>query len=1014
MATLTQKQVKLANWLLRHSRGKPEDFIRKRIGDLLGTLEIEYEISYPTDGGPADIYLPRRRTIIETKASGLANYPDRPQARRNEETPRQQLERYLRAEIAYERGCLQLEGESDRPWIGVVTDGRVWHVWRYPHDDNPVGTTMEKGGFRPTRAEALIERLRYYIEGEPVGKPWIPSDPRELFEPRLEELRRLHAELPTRIMLRTETKKRLWLEMLVTTSMAPESEPARQRLFVAHSFLVAFARGVTHVLARPNEQPRAEDILSDGFIAWIVATAKGCQWANHFLKEIYSYEWRRRPGDVLRPLYEAFVDERDRKAFGEFYTPDWLADLLVQQVCDDEWCETAVREALSANRKGAEVKGVGVLDPTCGSGTFLYYAARRILACPGVKSLTNSDKAAVVCALVHGIDVHPVAAEISRATLLRALPTEPPQGKANLGIHEGDALMLRADDQGSLFRADDNRIRITTPKGNEVFLPRGFVDNAHFGDNLRRLVLSAQSEETLPKDILEGLSTADRKAVKECHRLFVEIIKTEGNSVWTWYIINTTGPYRLSERKVDRIVANPPWVTMAGIQVQERKRALENFANHKDIGLWMGGKQAPHFDIAQLFVKRTRRLYLASPESDPAAWLVKKAALKAGSWEKFRAWHERICAQTVDLEAIKPFGGGDARRCCVLFENRTSSLEQKSPRYIVGQIQGTTPIPQASFEEIRGRLSFKATPPAIVRDVSGYVDRGQAPVFRQGATVTPKVLTIVDGEVEENNRERTVWTAPSQHPPWSALDPQSGTVPETWVRSLIVSKAVIPYAVASHALLRAVIPVDHIGRLERCPEGRSGFWRGIDEIYRQYRGEGSNTPKTLLARIDYGGQLSAQLALRKSSRKMVLYPSSGDIMRACRICPGEAIVDSTLYRYVARSAQEAAYLVGLMNADCLTEAFSQSRSSGRHFHLHPWRAIPIPKFDRTKPDHVALARLGERAERLVESWLSGFETQPPRLGQVALSTRARELLRDDGISDQIDVVVRRILPKQAQ
>lgn len=137
-------------------------------------------------------------------------------------------------------------------------------------------------------------------------------------------------------------------------------------------------------------------------------------------------------------------------------------------------------------------------------------------------------------------------------------------------------------------------------------------------------------------------------------------------------------------------------------------------------------------------------------------------------------------------------------------------------------------------------------------------------------------------------------------------------------------------------------------------------------------------------------------------------------MRACRIHPGEAIVDSTLYRYVAGSAPEAAYLVGLMNAVCLTEAFSQSRASGRHFHLHPWRAIPIPKFDRKKPNHLALARLGERAERLVGSWLSGLETQPTRHGQVALSTRARELLHDDGISDQIDAVVRKILPQQAR
>ena len=1014
MTTFAPKQLTAANWLLRHSRRKPEDFIRKRIGELLGSMDVEYEIGYPTEAGPSDIYLPRQRTIIETKASGLADDPDRAQARKNDETPREQLERYLRSEIAYELTCLQFEDESDRPWTGILTDGRVWHIWRYAHDKDAVGTAVEKG-FRPTTPEALIERLQHYVEGEPVGKPWIPSNPRDLFEPRLEELRQLHADLPERVARSTETKKRLWLEMLITTSMAPDSEAARQRLFVAHSFLVAFARGVTHVLASPNEEPRGEDILADGFVAWIVVTAKGRQWANRFLKEIHNYEWRRRPGDVLRPLYEAFVDERDRKAFGEFYTPNWLADLLVREVCDEQWCDTAVRKALTANRKGVEVEGVGVLDPTCGSGTFLYYAAKRILACPRLRSLTDSDKAAVVCSLVHGIDVHPVAAEISRATLLRALPTEPPQGKANLRIHEGDALMLKADDESSLYRAQGDQIRIATPKGNTVFLPRGFVDSAHFADNLRRLVLSAHDNEALPEDIVDGLPAGDREAVKECHREFVEIIKSEGNSVWTWYILNTTGPYRLAERKVDRVVANPPWVTMSGVQAQGRKRALEQFANHKDIALWMGGKQAPHFDIAQLFVKRTRQLYLAAPKTDPAGWLVKKAALKAGSWEKFRKWHEPICAQTIDLEAVRPFGGGDARRCCVLFENRRSSVARKDRRHLVAHIKGGTPSPQTNLDELMERITFRPAPPALVRGVSDYVNNRGAPLFRQGATVTPKILTVIDDVAKGAGHGMVgVTTAASQHRPWSTIDPQSGTVPATWIRELIVSKAVIPYAVSSREMRRAVIPVDRTGGLEHAPEKMSGFWQEMEEIYGQNRGEGSNTPRTLLDRIDYGAQLSAQLALGRGSRKMVVYPASGDIMRACRVRPGEAIVDFTLYQYVARSAPEAAYLVGLMNAACLTGAYSQSRTSGRDFHLHPWRAIPIPKFDRKNPDHVALARLAQRAERLVESWLTELEDEGTRLGQVALSTRARDLLRANDVSDEIDTVVRRILPRQAR
>ncbi len=48
-----------------------------------------------------------------------------------------------------------------------------------------------------------------------------------------------------------------------------------------------------------------------------------------------------RRGDVLGPLYEAFVDARDRRDFGEVYTPDWLAELMVQETLDDDWCPSA-------------------------------------------------------------------------------------------------------------------------------------------------------------------------------------------------------------------------------------------------------------------------------------------------------------------------------------------------------------------------------------------------------------------------------------------------------------------------------------------------------------------------------------------------------------------------------------------------------------------------------------------------------------------------------------------------
>ena len=146
---------------------------------------------------------------------------------------------------------------------------------------------------------------------------------------------------------------------------------------------------------------------------------------------------------------------------------------------------------------------------------------------------------------------------------------------------------------------------------------------------------------------------------------------------------------------------------------------------------------------------------------------------------------------------------------------------------------------------------------------------------------------------------------------------------------------------------------------------------------------------------------------------MVVYPSSGDIMRACRILPSKAILDSTLYYYVVSTADEAAYLISILNAPSLNNAFVQSRESGRHFHQHPWRKIPIRKYDTSNSNHKALAHLGVKAEKAVAAWLRDHGESSGQLSQVGLSSRLRDHLLNKGIFTEIDEVVKKILPDYA-
>ena len=80
---------------------------------------------------------------------------------------------------------------------------------------------------------------------------------------------------------------------------------------------------------------------------------------------------------------------------GEYYTPDWLCELIVFDL------------KIKSSSK--------ILDPSCGSGSFLRAAIKKLEA--ESIDLPADQIAAQVC----GFDIHPLSVQISKATVLIAL-----------------------------------------------------------------------------------------------------------------------------------------------------------------------------------------------------------------------------------------------------------------------------------------------------------------------------------------------------------------------------------------------------------------------------------------------------------------------------------------------------------------------------------------------------------------------------------------------------------------
>ncbi|MCY4323742.1 MAG: hypothetical protein OXD00_08680 [Gammaproteobacteria bacterium] len=97
----------------------------------------------------------------------------------------------------------------------------------------------------------------------------------------------------------------------------------------------------------------------------------------------------------------------------------------------------------------------------------------------------------------------------------------------------------------------------------------------------------------------------------------------------------------------------------------------------------------------------------------------------------------------------------------------------------------------------------------------------------------------------------------------------------------------------------------------------------------------------------------------------------------------------------------------------MMKAFEHSRESGRDFHKHPWKKIPIKRFDADNREHAELATLTELAEEMLANWFDRSENAHLKLGQVGWSARIRDFLTQQGVLPEIDLICRKLFPRQA-
>lgn len=139
----------------------------------------------------------------------------------------------------------------------------------------------------------------------------------------------------------------------------------------------------------------------------------------------YEYDFKIIPADILGTVYENYLgyrlsqskkklsiskDAKKRKEHGIYYTPSFIVDYIV---------ENALKPVLDKCRSIDDLKKVKVLDPACGSGSFLIRALDMIYE--KYKYFNRNDpyiKIEILTENIYGVNLDEQAVEIARLNLL--------------------------------------------------------------------------------------------------------------------------------------------------------------------------------------------------------------------------------------------------------------------------------------------------------------------------------------------------------------------------------------------------------------------------------------------------------------------------------------------------------------------------------------------------------------------------------------------------------------------
>lgn len=718
--------------------------------------------------------------------------------------------------------------------------------------------------------------------------------------------------------------------------------------------------------------------------------------------------------DLLKRLYQYLIPREIRHDLGEYYTPRWLVEHTMNL---------------------ADYGGGGgrVLDPACGTGSFVVEAINRRneYLRRHEPMMTEAERAGDILSNIVGFELNPLAVIAARTNYLLAL--------------------------GSLIR-DAESIEIPVYLCDSVLAPTA-VDMALLGENYMLAttvgtfevpgrIVADRSLPTVTSELdialVNGYSAAEFVQLIQrllphldifelgvLERLYTQIadLKSEGrDGVWARIIRNSFAP--LLAGIFDLVVGNPPWVNWQSLAPSYRAATLKLWV---DSGMFTldgssarlgGGKK----DLAALFTYRAADAFLRS--GGRLAFVVTQSLLKGRqASEGFRRFQigeggaKLGVIQVHDLEALQPFQGASTKTVVLsIVKNQETTypvpytvwrkrvprarvnmdwdLPQILEHYVLEQ-QAASPVDPADRKS-----PWLTTSMAIADAIAPAIGKSDYGAFI-GVSTWANGIYWLDVQEKAGSLIRVENLAAEAKDPSTAPPRIPAKIETASVYPLVRSRDIRRWL--AEPSIHILVPQDKDKR------------RGIDETtmriqqprtyaflkkFEQRLADRSGMKKYF--KLDKGDPFYSvynfsELSLseyRVVWRQMTKRISAAVLTAVEDPYLGEVIPQTqhVVSVVAVESEQEAHYLCAMMNSST-TSVISSSYGTGKSYGLPSLlRNVAIPRFDTGNPQHCALAALAQRAAEATKlgSPVDDIELEIDQLAAQVLG------ITSDGIAAIID------------